>query len=206
MKLSLKEFEKQTTSYNQMLTKLSNAWDTHQYEIFYKGIDEFLKAEKKLINLLSKQEKTKIFAKQLDMPLKTDGIQIYGAGIDYRAKKIGNTLIVSGKTPTTRAIEKERRLSELERERLHLAFAREHNIKGFLRDIHNESRENFFKELQYATRKHFKYSHQTYTNSNEFLYAENRILPSDTITQAKEKLKKEKETYKLLRERKRKWN
>ncbi|HDZ5304259.1 TPA: hypothetical protein RTJ24_001504 [Campylobacter upsaliensis] len=39
-----------------------------------------------------------------------------------------------------------------------------------------------------------------------FLYAENRILPSDTITQAKEKLKKEKETYKLLRERKRKWN
>ncbi|ENK1724496.1 hypothetical protein AB2848_000410 [Campylobacter upsaliensis] len=48
MELSLKEFKKQTTSYNQMLTKLNNAWDTHQYEIFYKGIDEFLKAEKKI--------------------------------------------------------------------------------------------------------------------------------------------------------------
>ena len=184
----------QTAEYNKLLPELFKAFDASEYEVFNKGIIEFNKLQRSIINTLATKEKTAIFVKQLNMPLKNDGLNVYGSALDYKAKKRrGGVLAVSGIMPSQTQLKKESRLTELETERLYLAFAREHNIKGFLGDV---QRDGFFEKLEKATREHFKYLHQEHTDSRSFLYTENRILLSDSITQAKQKLQKEREAFK----------
>lgn len=81
----------------------------------------------------------------------------------------------------------------MERERLQLAFTREHNMQGFINDEH---RKDFFARLNQAVREYCYKFHLDYVDYTKYLYKQDRILPSDSITQAKQKLQKEREAFK----------
>ena len=160
---------------------------------FNKKFEVFKQARNSLIDTLARDFKVAHFIKQLFDPLKMNNA-LHAAGFGYKTKKFRDgTLRVSGHMPTDSAIQKEIRLSDMERERLQLAFAREYNIQDFLNDTH---RQDFFTKLSDAVRNHFEFLHTYKTDVNKFLYTENRILPTDKITQAKQKLQKEREAFK----------
>ena len=186
------KIQNKALEYNKLLKELFILFDKNP-AAFNKKFEVFKQARNSLIDTLARDFKVAHFTKQLFDPLKMNNA-LHAAGFDYKAKKFRDgTLRVSGHIPTDSAIQKESRLSDMERERLQLAFAREYNIQDFLNDTH---RQDFFTKLSDAARNHFEFLHTYKTDVNKFLYTENRILPTDKITQAKQKLQKEREAFK----------
>ncbi|MCR2116197.1 hypothetical protein CUPS3781_09355, partial [Campylobacter upsaliensis] len=179
------------TKYNDLLKTLKDSFNNRQiyndiYVDLLENIDE-------LIEILKKDdEKIGLFIHQLYDPLKNDN-ELHGAGISYKAKKLKNGDIrVTGGGISDAKLQKSIRLSEMERERLHLAFAREYNMQGFINDSH---REDFFKRLDRAVSEYYDDFHLDRVDYKKYLYSQDRILESDSITQAKQKLEKEREAF-----------
>ena len=186
------KIQNKALEYNKLLKELFILFDKNP-AAFNEKFEVFKQARNSLIDTLARDFKVAHFIKQLFDPLKMNNA-LHAAGFGYKTKKFRDgTLRVSGHMPTDSAIQKESRLSDMERERLQLAFAREYNIQDFLNDTH---RQDFFTRLSDAVRNHFEFLHTYKTDVNKFLYTENRILPTDKITQAKQKLQKEREAFK----------
>ncbi|MDL0147697.1 PBECR2 nuclease fold domain-containing protein, partial [Campylobacter felis] len=180
------------TKYNHLLKDLKDSFNNNpqKFNDIYPHFQENIDA---LIEILKRdREKIGIFIHQLDAPLKNDN-EVHGAAIKYKGKKLKNGLIkVTGGGISEAQMQKNIRLSEMEQERLHLAFAREYNMQGFINDRH---RKDFFARLNDAVRKyHYKF-HLDLVDYKKYLYSQDRILESDNITQAKQKLEKEREAF-----------
>ncbi|EAK2873773.1 hypothetical protein DCU88_08470, partial [Campylobacter upsaliensis] len=93
---------------------------------------------------------------------------------------------------------KKERLLELEKERLQEAFKADFGIDGFIsKYVEND----FFETLWGETRAYKGTDYGWGVDPREYYpYYENRIMPSDTITQAKEKLQKEKSNWSVKRQ------
>ncbi|MCR2101554.1 hypothetical protein CUPS4258_09475, partial [Campylobacter upsaliensis] len=179
------------TKYNDLLKTLKDSFNNRQmYNDIYVDL---LGNTDELIEILKKDdEKIGLFIHQLYDPLKNDN-ELHGAGISYKAKKLKNGDIrVTGGGISDAKLQKSIRLSKMERERLHLAFAREYNMQGFINDSH---REDFFKRLDRAVSKYYDDFHLDRVDYKKYLYSQDRILESDSITQAKQKLEKEREAF-----------
>ncbi|MCR2103433.1 hypothetical protein CUPS4256_09320, partial [Campylobacter upsaliensis] len=179
------------TKYNDLLKALKDSFNNRQmYNDIYVDL---LGNTDELIEILKKDdEKIRLFIHQLNDPLKNDN-ELHGVGISYKAKKLKNGDIrVTGGGISDAKLQKSIRLAKMERERLHLAFAREYNMQGFINDSH---RENFFKRLNRAVSEYYDYFHLDRVDYKKYLYSQDRILESDSITQAKQKLEKEREAF-----------
>ncbi|EAL3918694.1 hypothetical protein A0Z21_08705, partial [Campylobacter upsaliensis] len=93
---------------------------------------------------------------------------------------------------------KRERLLELEKERLQEAFKADFGIDGF---ISKYVEDDFFEILWEKTKAYKGIDYGWGVHPREYYpYYENRIMPSDTITQAKEKLQKEKLSWSVKRQ------
>ncbi|ELQ2611767.1 hypothetical protein QTC65_000970 [Campylobacter upsaliensis] len=162
----------------------------------------FRKRERELIENLAKDEKVQAFTSQWGYPFKKDG-ELRGIGLDYKAKVYGKgehkMMRVSGGGFGSKAFQKKKeRLLELEKERLQEAFKADFGIDGFMsKYVENE----FFKTLWRETSAYKGTDYGWGVDPREYYpYYENRIMPSDTITQAKEKLQKEKSSWSVKRQ------
>ncbi|MCR2114330.1 PBECR2 nuclease fold domain-containing protein, partial [Campylobacter upsaliensis] len=179
------------TKYNDLLKTLKDSFNNRQ--IYNDIYVDLLGNTDELIEILKKDdEKIGLFIHQLNDPLKNDN-ELHGAGISYKAKKLKNGDIrVTGGGISDAKLQKSIRLNKMERERLHLAFAREYNMQGFINDSH---REDFFKRLSRAVSEYYDDFHLDRVDYKKYLYSQDRILESDSITQAKQKLEKEREAF-----------
>ncbi|EOW2423949.1 PBECR2 nuclease fold domain-containing protein, partial [Campylobacter upsaliensis] len=162
----------------------------------------FRKRERELIENLAKDEKVQAFTSQWGYPFKKDG-KLRGIGLDYKAKVYGKgehkMMYVSGGGFGSKAFQKKKeRLLELEKERLQEAFKADFGIDGFI----SKYVENDFFETLWGETKAYKGTDYGWgVHPREYYpYYENRIMPSDTITQAKEKLQKEKSSWSVKRQ------
>ncbi|ELY0805358.1 hypothetical protein SLM93_001353 [Campylobacter upsaliensis] len=162
----------------------------------------FRKRERELIENLAKDEKVQAFTSQWGYPFKKDG-ELHGVGLDYKAKVYGKgkhkMMHVSGGGFGSEAFQKKKeRLLELEKERLQEAFKADFGIDGFI----SKYVENDFFETLWGETKAYKGTDYGWgVHPREYYpYYENRIMPSDTITQAKEKLQKEKSSWSVKRQ------
>ncbi|EOA2818379.1 PBECR2 nuclease fold domain-containing protein [Campylobacter upsaliensis] len=162
----------------------------------------FRKRERELIENLAKDEKVQAFTSQWGYPFKKDG-ELRGVGLDYKAKVYGKgkhkMMHVSGGGFGSKAFQKKKeRLLELEKERLQEAFKADFGIDGF---ISKYVENGFFKTLWRETSAYKGTDYGWGVDPREYYpYYENRIMPSDTITQAKEKLQKEKSNWSVKRQ------
>ncbi|EPM6812573.1 PBECR2 nuclease fold domain-containing protein, partial [Campylobacter upsaliensis] len=162
----------------------------------------FRKRERELIENLAKDEKVQAFTSQWGYPFKKDG-ELHGIGLDYKAKVYGKgkhkmMRVSGGGFGSATQQKKEKRLLELEKERLQEAFKADFGIDGFI----SKSVENgFFETLWRETSAYKGTDYGWGVHPREYYpYYENRIMPSDTITQAKEKLQKEKSSWSVKRQ------
>ncbi|ELK5620318.1 hypothetical protein Q6T38_001158 [Campylobacter upsaliensis] len=162
----------------------------------------FRKRERELIENLAKDEKVQAFTSQWGYPFKKDG-ELRGVGLDYKAKVYGKgehkmMHVSGGGFGSATQQKKEKRLLELEKERLQEAFKADFGIDGFIsKYVENE----FFKTLWRETGAYKGTDYGWGVDPREYYpYYENRIMPSDTITQAKEKLQKEKSSWSVKRQ------
>ncbi|ELK5620823.1 hypothetical protein Q6T38_001689, partial [Campylobacter upsaliensis] len=161
----------------------------------------FRKRERELIENLAKDEKVQAFTSQWGYPFKKDG-ELRGVGLDYKAKVYGKgehkMMYVDGGGFGSKAFQKKKeRLLELEKERLQEAFKADFGIDGF---ISKYVENGFFKTLWEETKAYKGTDYGWGVHPREYYpYYENRIMPSDTITQAKEKLQKEKSSWSVKR-------
>ncbi|EEO7740954.1 hypothetical protein G6T57_000203 [Campylobacter upsaliensis] len=162
----------------------------------------FRKRERELIENLAKDEKVQAFTSQWGYPFKKDG-KLRGIGLNYKAKVYGKgehkMMYVSGGGFGSEAFQKKKeRLLELEKERLQEAFKADFGIDGFI----SKYVENGFFETLWGETKAYKGTDYGWgVHPREYYpYYENRIMPSDTITQAKEKLQKEKSSWSVKRQ------
>ncbi|MBT0755562.1 putative barnase/colicin E5 family endoribonuclease, partial [Campylobacter upsaliensis] len=162
----------------------------------------FRKRERELIENLAKDEKVQAFTSQWGYPFKKDG-ELRGIGLNYKAKVYGKgehkMMYVSGGGFGSEAFQKKKeRLLELEKERLQEAFKADFGIDGFI----SKYVENDFFETLWGETKAYKGTDYGWgVHPREYYpYYENRIMPSDTITQAKEKLQKEKSNWSVKRQ------
>ncbi|EJE0943371.1 hypothetical protein M4P98_001756, partial [Campylobacter upsaliensis] len=162
----------------------------------------FRKRERELIENLAKDEKVQAFTSQWGYPFKKDG-ELRGIGLNYKAKVYGKgehkMMYVSGGGFGSEAFQKKKeRLLELEKERLQEAFKADFGIDGFI----SKYVENGFFETLWGETKAYKGTDYGWgVHPREYYpYYENRIMPSDTITQAKEKLQKEKSSWSVKRQ------
>ncbi|EPS9404494.1 PBECR2 nuclease fold domain-containing protein, partial [Campylobacter upsaliensis] len=162
----------------------------------------FRKRERELIENLAKDEKVQAFTSQWGYPFKKDG-ELHGIGLNYKAKVYGKgehkMMYVSGGGFGSEAFQKKKeRLLELEKERLQEAFKADFGIDGFI----SKYVENDFFETLWGETKAYKGTDYGWgVHPREYYpYYENRIMPSDTITQAKEKLQKEKSSWSVKRQ------
>ncbi|EQB9115109.1 hypothetical protein ACYYDG_001735, partial [Campylobacter upsaliensis] len=162
----------------------------------------FRKRERELIENLAKDEKVQAFTSQWGYPFKKDG-ELHGVGLDYKAKVYGKgehkmMRVSGGGFGSATQQKKEKRLLELEKERLQEAFKADFGIDGFIsKYVENE----FFKTLWRETKAYKGTDYGWGVDPREYYpYYENRIMPSDTITQAKEKLQKEKSNWSVKRQ------
>ncbi|EQA6560336.1 DUF3519 domain-containing protein, partial [Campylobacter upsaliensis] len=162
----------------------------------------FRKRERELIENLAKDEKVQAFTSQWGYPFKKDG-KLHGVGLDYKAKVYGKGKhkmmhVSGGGFGSATQQKKEKRLLELEKERLQEAFKADFGIDGFIsKYVENE----FFKTLWRETGAYKGTDYGWGVDPREYYpYYENRIMPSDTITQAKEKLQKEKSSWSVKRQ------
>ncbi|EHE1474458.1 DUF3519 domain-containing protein [Campylobacter upsaliensis] len=162
----------------------------------------FRKRERELIENLAKDEKVQAFTSQWDYPFKKDG-QLRGVGLDYKAKVYGKgehkmMRVSGGGFGSATQQKKEKRLLELEKERLQEAFKADFGIDGF---ISKYVENGFFETLWRETSAYKGTDYGWGVDPREYYpYYENRIMPSDTITQAKEKLQKEKSNWSVKRQ------
>ncbi|EAJ3972608.1 hypothetical protein CYI55_06885, partial [Campylobacter upsaliensis] len=161
----------------------------------------FRKRERELIENLAKDEKVQAFTSQWGYPFKKDG-ELRGIGLNYKAKVYGKgehkMMYVDGGGFGSKAFQKKKeRLLELEKERLQEAFKADFGIDGFI----SKYVENDFFETLWGETKAYKGTDYGWgVHPREYYpYYENRIMPSDTITQAKEKLQKEKSSWSVKR-------
>ncbi|EOC4999640.1 hypothetical protein ACI4X7_001897, partial [Campylobacter upsaliensis] len=161
----------------------------------------FRKRERELIENLAKDEKVQAFTSQWGYPFKKDG-ELRGIGLNYKAKVYGKgehkMMYVDGGGFGSEAFQKKKeRLLELEKERLQEAFKADFGIDGFIsKYVEND----FFETLWGETRAYKGTDYGWGVDPREYYpYYENRIMPSDTITQAKEKLQKEKSNWSVKR-------
>ncbi|EMO7880931.1 hypothetical protein WDS03_001902, partial [Campylobacter upsaliensis] len=162
----------------------------------------FRKRERELIENLAKDEKVQAFTSQWGYPFKKDG-ELRGIGLNYKAKVYGKgehkMMYVDGGGFGSKAFQKKKeRLLELEKERLQEAFKADFGIDGFI----SKYVENDFFETLWGETKAYKGTDYGWgVHPREYYpYYENRIMPSDTITQAKEKLQKEKSSWSVKRQ------
>ncbi|EPM8361944.1 PBECR2 nuclease fold domain-containing protein, partial [Campylobacter jejuni] len=162
----------------------------------------FRKRERELIENLAKDEKVQAFTSQWGYPFKKDG-ELRGIGLNYKAKVYGKgehkMMYVDGGGFGSKAFQKKKeRLLELEKERLQEAFKADFGIDGF---ISKYVENGFFETLWRATKAYKGTDYGWGVHPREYYpYYENRIMPSDTITQAKEKLQKEKSSWSVKRQ------
>ncbi|EPS0833789.1 PBECR2 nuclease fold domain-containing protein, partial [Campylobacter upsaliensis] len=172
----------------------------------YRFTDErsviFRKRKRELIENLAKDEKVQAFTSQWGYPFKKDG-ELRGIGLNYKAKVYGKgehkMMYVDGGGFGSKAFQKKKeRLLELEKERLQEAFKADFGIDGFI----SKYVENDFFETLWGETKAYKGTDYGWgVHPREYYpYYENRIMPSDTITQAKEKLQKEKSSWSVKRQ------
>ncbi|EAI6695986.1 hypothetical protein DBV32_01125 [Campylobacter upsaliensis] len=162
----------------------------------------FRKRERELIENLAKDEKVQAFTSQWGYPFKKDG-ELRGIGLNYKAKVYGKgehkmMYVSGGGFGSATQQKKEKRLLELEKERLQEAFKADFGIDGFIsKYVEND----FFKTLWRETSAYKGTDYGWGVHPREYYpYYENRIMPSDTITQAKEKLQKEKSSWSVKRQ------
>ncbi|EPU7273848.1 PBECR2 nuclease fold domain-containing protein, partial [Campylobacter upsaliensis] len=162
----------------------------------------FRKRERELIENLAKDEKVQAFTSQWGYPFKKDG-ELHGIGLDYKAKVYGKgkhkmMRVSGGGFGSATQQKKQERLLELEKERLQEAFKADFGIDGFIsKYVEND----FFETLWRATKAYKGTDYGWGVQPREYYpYYENRIMPSDTITQAKEKLQKEKSSWSVKRQ------
>ncbi|ENF1746618.1 DUF3519 domain-containing protein, partial [Campylobacter upsaliensis] len=162
----------------------------------------FRKRERELIENLAKDEKVQAFTSQWGYPFKKDG-KLHGVGLDYKAKVYGKgehkmMRVSGGGFGSATQQKKQTRLLELEKERLQEAFKADFGIDGFIsKYVEND----FFKTLWRETSAYKGTDYGWGVHPIEYYpYYENRIMPSDTITQAKEKLQKEKSSWSVKRQ------
>ncbi|EGK8113142.1 hypothetical protein IO358_000801, partial [Campylobacter upsaliensis] len=162
----------------------------------------FRKRERELIENLAKDEKVQAFTSQWGYPFKKDG-ELRGIGLNYKAKVYGKgehkMMYVDGGGFGSKTFQKKKeRLLELEKERLQEAFKADFGIDGFI----SKYVENDFFETLWGETKAYKGTDYGWgVHPREYYpYYENRIMPSDTITQAKEKLQKEKSNWSAKRQ------
>ncbi|EKE3732099.1 hypothetical protein OUP81_001131, partial [Campylobacter upsaliensis] len=162
----------------------------------------FRKRERELIENLAKDEKVQAFTSQWGYPFKKDG-ELRGIGLNYKAKVYGKgehkMMYVDGGGFGSKTFQKKKeRLLELEKERLQEAFKADFGIDGFI----SKYVENDFFETLWGETKAYKGTDYGWgVHPREYYpYYENRIMPSDTITQAKEKLQKEKSSWSVKRQ------
>ncbi|ELF6739699.1 hypothetical protein RA720_000702, partial [Campylobacter upsaliensis] len=162
----------------------------------------FRKRERELIENLAKDEKVQAFTSQWGYPFKKDG-ELRGIGLNYKAKVYGKgehkMMYVDGGGFGSKAFQKKKeRLLELEKERLQEAFKADFGIDGF---ISKYVENGFFETLWRETSAYKGTDYGWGVDPREYYpYYENRIMPSDTITQAKEKLQKEKSNWSVKRQ------
>ncbi|EPO7270025.1 PBECR2 nuclease fold domain-containing protein [Campylobacter upsaliensis] len=162
----------------------------------------FRKRERELIENLAKDEKVQAFTSQWGYPFKKDG-ELRGVGLDYKAKVYGKgehkmMRVSGGGFGSATQQKKEKRLLELEKERLQEAFKADFGIDGF---ISKYVENGFFETLWRETSAYKGTDYGWGVDPREYYpYYENRIMPSDTITQAKEKLQKEKSNWSVKRQ------
>ncbi|EOC5019302.1 PBECR2 nuclease fold domain-containing protein, partial [Campylobacter upsaliensis] len=162
----------------------------------------FRKRERELIENLAKDEKVQAFTSQWGYPFKKDG-KLRGVGLDYKAKVYGKgehkmMRVSGGGFGSATQQKKEKRLLELEKERLQEAFKADFGIDGF---ISKYVENGFFETLWRETSAYKGTDYGWGVDPREYYpYYENRIMPSDTITQAKEKLQKEKSNWSVKRQ------
>ncbi|HEC1582719.1 TPA: hypothetical protein R1X64_001654, partial [Campylobacter upsaliensis] len=162
----------------------------------------FRKRERELIENLAKDEKVQAFTSQWGYPFKKDG-KLHGIGLDYKAKVYGKgehkmMRVSGGGFGSATQQKKEKRLLELEKERLQEAFKADFGIDGF---ISKYVENGFFETLWRETSAYKGTDYGWGVHPREYYpYYENRIMPSDTITQAKEKLQKEKSNWSVKRQ------
>ncbi|MPB22265.1 DUF3519 domain-containing protein [Campylobacter upsaliensis] len=162
----------------------------------------FRKRERELIENLAKDEKVQAFTSQWGYPFKKDG-ELRGVGLDYKAKVYGKgehkmMRVSGGGFGSATQQKKEKRLLELEKERLQEAFKADFGIDGFIsKYVENDFFETLWRETSADKGTDYGWG----VNPREYYpYYENRIMPSDTITQAKEKLQKEKSSWSVKRQ------
>ncbi|EDP6858759.1 hypothetical protein GWF38_09335, partial [Campylobacter upsaliensis] len=162
----------------------------------------FRKRERELIENLAKDEKVQAFTSQWGYPFKKDG-ELHGIGLDYKAKVYGKgkhkmMRVSGGGFGSATQQKKQERLLELEKERLQEAFKADFGIDGFIsKSVEND----FFRTLWHETSNYKGTDYGWGVHPREYYpYYENRIMPSDTITQAKEKLQKEKSSWSVKRQ------
>ncbi|ELJ1597798.1 hypothetical protein QYV54_001961, partial [Campylobacter upsaliensis] len=162
----------------------------------------FRKRERELIENLAKDEKVQAFTSQWGYPFKKDG-ELHGVGLDYKAKVYGKgkhkmMYVSGGGFGSATQQKKQERLLELEKERLQEAFKADFGIDGFIsKSVEND----FFRTLWHETSNYKGTDYGWGVHPREYYpYYENRIMPSDTITQAKEKLQKEKSSWSVKRQ------
>ncbi|EOB5157733.1 PBECR2 nuclease fold domain-containing protein, partial [Campylobacter upsaliensis] len=162
----------------------------------------FRKRERELIENLAKDEKVQAFTSQWGYPFKKDG-ELHGIGLNYKAKVYGKgehkmMRVSGGGFGSATQQKKEKRLLELEKERLQEAFKADFGIDGFMsKYVEN----GFFETLWRETSAYKGTDYGWGVHPREYYpYYENRIMPSDTITQAKEKLQKEKSNWSVKRQ------
>ncbi|HEF3552259.1 TPA: hypothetical protein R9131_000597 [Campylobacter upsaliensis] len=162
----------------------------------------FRKRERELIENLAKDEKVQAFTSQWGYPFKKDG-ELRGIGLNYKAKVYGKgehkmMYVDGGGFGSATQQKKKERLLELEKERLQEAFKADFGIDGFI----SKYVENVFFETLWGETKAYKGTDYGWgVHPREYYpYYENRIMPSDTITQAKEKLQKEKSSWSVKRQ------
>ena len=209
--ISKQELEQSNPQQSHLSTKESIAENSQEakikeavknYNAFYKTLPEYFGSEvgeelmirqKELIKNLAKDKKVQAFASQWSNPFKEGG-GLHGAGLDYKAKVYGKgkskmMYVDGGGFGSATQQKKEKRLLELELERLHAAFKADFGIDGF---ISKYAENRFFTALweRAGAYKGIDYGFGVHPKKY-YPYYENRIMPSDTITQAKEKLKNE---------------
>ncbi|EPY1733964.1 LPD23 domain-containing protein, partial [Campylobacter upsaliensis] len=162
----------------------------------------FRKRKRELIENLAKDEKVQAFTSQWGYPFKKDG-ELRGIGLNYKAKVYGKgehkmMYVDGGGFGSATQQKKKERLLELEKERLQEAFKADFGIDGFI----SKYVENDFFETLWGETKAYKGTDYGWgVHPREYYpYYENRIMPSDTITQAKEKLQKEKSSWSVKRQ------
>lgn len=183
-----KELQKRFFEIKQNYNKAQNAFSKDDYKHFNDYFNNLLKGLYRLAKNPEFEYRLIRFRKAYFNPLQTEG-GVYGAGLSYKAKIWGKgknkEMAVRGAIPSDMQLKKELKLSKLEQERL---------VKKLFVDIglnpeayHIVALRIWFENFMQGMDKNGTFNTLQYDESLR-PYKKNRILRSDTITQAKAKI------------------